>query len=274
MTAMTSAPTTSQQETLDAIAAHHVQLARAVAAAAVRVRDAADRLGDVSRVRQELVELLRTEVLPHAKAEEETLYGVGAGIEPLALLVQAMTGEHRILEKLVDELEAARATTETVGFAAAIRTLFEAHLAKENDLLLPALVERGVDLASLLEGMHEILGHEGAAEEQAGGCGCGGCGCGGSAESSSAGVEAAAGIDVAGAEDGDLDVRELPHGLRHEEIFKAVGRLEAGESFVLANDHDPVPLRYQLDAAAPGRISWEYLAQGPQVWRVRIGRIS
>jgi uncharacterized protein (DUF2249 family) len=41
---------------------------------------------------------------------------------------------------------------------------------------------------------------------------------------------------------------------------------------VLANDHDPKPLRYQLEAMNPGQITWEYLEQGPALWRVRVGR--
>ena len=36
-----------------------------------------------------------------------------------------------------------------------IATLFAGHVAKENDLLLPALTGSGADLASLLADMHE-----------------------------------------------------------------------------------------------------------------------
>jgi uncharacterized protein (DUF2249 family) len=41
---------------------------------------------------------------------------------------------------------------------------------------------------------------------------------------------------------------------------------------VLVNDHDPKPLRYQLEAEHAGRFTWDYLKAGPDVWRVRIGR--
>ena len=53
-----------------------------------------------------------------------------------------------------------------------------------------------------------------------------------------------------------------------------VAQLAPGDSFVLANDHDPKPLRYQLDAEQPGQISWQYLDQGPTLWRVQIGRAA
>ena len=263
MTATTPAAT-SQSQTLNAIHAHHAQLETAVAAGAVAVRDAAERLVDVTPHRAALVELLQSQVLPHAAAEERTLYDVGAGLPATRLLVQAMTAEHRRLEALVGDLAQARTSVGVAGAAMAVRALFEAHLAKENDQLLPALVSGGVDLARLLEGMHEILGGTEAdgAPEQDGGCGCGSCGCGGEQP-------------VAGSvQAGDLDVRPLPPALRHEKIFAMVAQLAPGDSFVLANDHDPKPLRYQLDAEQPGQISWEYLDQGPALWRVQIGRAA
>ncbi|MGH8989703.1 MAG: DUF2249 domain-containing protein, partial [Acidimicrobiales bacterium] len=70
----------------------------------------------------------------------------------------------------------------------------------------------------------------------------------------------------------ELDVRRFPHGQRHDVIFTAYGALAAGTAFVLVNDHDPKPLRYQFEAQHPGGYSWDYLETGPQVWRVRIGR--
>jgi len=42
---------------------------------------------------------------------------------------------------------------------------------------------------------------------------------------------------------------------------------------VLINDHDPKPLYYQFQAEQTGKVNWQYLEQGPEVWRVRIGRV-
>ena len=69
-----------------------------------------------------------------------------------------------------------------------------------------------------------------------------------------------------------LDVRPLPHGQRHESIFAAFGLLASGTAFVLVNDHDPKPLRYQFEAQHGDGFTWDYLESGPTVWRVRIGR--
>jgi uncharacterized protein (DUF2249 family) len=75
-------------------------------------------------------------------------------------------------------------------------------------------------------------------------------------------------------EDRVVDVRtEIPR-VRHELIFETFGTLAVGTAFVLVNDHDPKPLYYQLAAENAGQFTWEYLEEGPEVWRVRIGRIA
>ena len=72
--------------------------------------------------------------------------------------------------------------------------------------------------------------------------------------------------------DPQLDVRTQPPARRHELIFDTYACLDAGKGFILVNDHDPKPLYYQLAAKHPDQFSWEYLEEGPEVWRVRIGR--
>lgn len=41
---------------------------------------------------------------------------------------------------------------------------------------------------------------------------------------------------------------------------------------MLVNDHDPKPLTSQFESKHRGQFTWEYLEQGPEVWRVEIGR--
>jgi len=74
------------------------------------------------------------------------------------------------------------------------------------------------------------------------------------------------------ASDLQLDVRTEVPARRHELIFDTYEGLGAGEGFTLINDHDPKPLYYQFAAEHEGEFSWDYLEQGPEVWRVRIGR--
>jgi uncharacterized protein (DUF2249 family) len=83
------------------------------------------------------------------------------------------------------------------------------------------------------------------------------------------------GVATAGpsdSEDPELDVRVLPHGQRHDVIFDTYNNLAPGSGFVIVNDHDPRPLRYQFEAKHDGDFTWDYLESGPEVWRVRVGR--
>ena len=71
-----------------------------------------------------------------------------------------------------------------------------------------------------------------------------------------------------------LDVRVIPPREKHPAIFDTFASLAPGESFVLVNDHDPKPLRYQFDFEHRGEFDWKYLEQGPSVWRVEISRTA
>ena len=71
-----------------------------------------------------------------------------------------------------------------------------------------------------------------------------------------------------------LDVRPIPPAQRHPLIFQRFVALPVGGSFVLVNDHDPRPLYFQLNFEYSGKVGWEYLEQGPTVWRVRISRTA
>ena len=72
--------------------------------------------------------------------------------------------------------------------------------------------------------------------------------------------------------DRELDVRHLAPAQRHETIFAEYHALDPGTGYVLVNDHDPKPLRYQFVAEHAGEFTWDAVESGPEVWRVRIGR--
>ncbi|MFN8103356.1 MAG: DUF2249 domain-containing protein [Acidimicrobiia bacterium] len=67
-----------------------------------------------------------------------------------------------------------------------------------------------------------------------------------------------------------LDVRPLEPAARHPAIFARIDALESGETLRLVNDHDPVPLRHQLDATRPGHFRWDAVETGPEVWSADI----
>jgi uncharacterized protein (DUF2249 family) len=54
--------------------------------------------------------------------------------------------------------------------------------------------------------------------------------------------------------------------------MEAFDALPDGAAFVLVADHDPVGIRYMLEAERAGQSRWEALEEGPELWRTRIHR--
>lgn len=71
-----------------------------------------------------------------------------------------------------------------------------------------------------------------------------------------------------------IDVREIAPWDRHGLIFERLAALPAGSSLQLVNDHDPIPLRQQLDRQWPGQFGCTYLDRGPELWRLAIRRLE
>jgi uncharacterized protein (DUF2249 family) len=71
-----------------------------------------------------------------------------------------------------------------------------------------------------------------------------------------------------------FDVRSIPCRVKHAQIFQRWFDLPVGNHFVLLNDHDPIPLRYQFEAEFGGAFTWEYLERGPVDFRVKITKTA
>lgn len=67
-----------------------------------------------------------------------------------------------------------------------------------------------------------------------------------------------------------INVPEIEPRLKHPTIFQVFDGLSGGESLVIHNDHDPKPVYYQLLGERGDIFTWEYLEQGPELWKVRI----
>lgn len=188
--------------------------------------------------RDEIVEYLDETVFPHAAAEETTIYRAGAKTEHR--LIESLKREHGQLRVLRNSLRTAKRGAEAVSFAGAIGHLFNHHAGVENDFVLPAVLENtDNDLGKLLHEMHGEFTEKTKPRPER-----------------------------------ECDVRPIPHASRHDEIFSCLNTLSVSESLVLVNDHDPAPLRYQLDAMWPGVYSWSYRQKGPEVWKVSIARVA
>ncbi len=239
-----------------AVERHHAELSGRLSVLVDALLNAAVNPGAFGVARSRLTDFLNDELLPHAAAEETSLYPAAVNIERARLLVDGMVAEHRVIERLAGEVSEATEPVRAAAAARALQVLLEAHLAKENDLLLPEVAANpAVSLAAVLAGMHEILGH--SHDEAGHGCGDGSCGCGGDAE---------AGTDPV------LDVRSVPHAIRHATVFGALDAVPVGGALVLVAPHDPLPLLDQIHSRTGGAFSVTYEERGPEAWRLRLSR--
>ncbi|RPK80684.1 MULTISPECIES: DUF2249 domain-containing protein [Streptomyces] len=266
MSVLTLASDPEDATALEAAEAHHARLAGELAGRVKMLLTAVDRDPSAAeKIHAGLVTFCDRSLLTHAAAEEAVLYPVAHGMPEARLLIEGLISEHRCLTALVDALRNASGPAGAAADARALQVLFEEHVAKENGLVLPLLaITPEVSLAELLADTHRRLarevpatGTEGAqnTEEgpEAGGCG-GVCGCG----------------DAEEAAEPELDVREVPHALRHATVFGALDAVPTGTAMVLAAPHDPLPLLAQIEQRSPGTFSVEYLERGPDVWRLRL----
>jgi uncharacterized protein (DUF2249 family) len=304
-------PTITATEAYEAMLEHHKRLGEELAGRADAVSREVVAGRPYGAAVAGLVAYLAQEVLPHAAAEEKTIYPAAARAGQ-AGAVGEMIAEHLTLSALGAQITALTDSEAAAGQAQRIAGLFAAHAARENDVLLPALLaDKSVDLAGLLAQMHDTTGHDEAAAPAAGQPGDA------QATVVSLLLQAAAALARAGeadrackiaasawaalrddrpdlaarvtaalhglarrvdegagelGQDAVLDVRDLAPAQRHETIFSTYQGLATGAGFVLVNDHDPRPLRYQFEAEHAGQFTWQSLEGGPEVWRVRIGR--
>jgi iron-sulfur cluster repair protein YtfE (RIC family) len=150
--------TMTDAEAVEAIREHHAELGSTLRTRVAALSAAVQSDQGHRNEQRAVLEYLENELLPHAAAEEQALYP--AGDTPLTgLLVRSMRDEHVNLVAHVDAFRDASHAIEAVALSSAILALFDSHLHKENDLLLPALqADPSVSLAALLGGMHELLG--------------------------------------------------------------------------------------------------------------------
>ena len=139
-------------QALEAMLGHHAALEEGVSRRVATIEAGGD-----GASMAELLSYMASEVLPHAIAEEQTIYKVAAQRENLAATIEGMVEEHRQLSAHLDRLATADERS-AITEAKAIEVLFRDHVAKENERILPVLAaDAGVNLGTLLETMHSAL---------------------------------------------------------------------------------------------------------------------
>ncbi len=70
----------------------------------------------------------------------------------------------------------------------------------------------------------------------------------------------------------EIDVRTLPPGRRHAEVFGIFDALRPLDALVIVNDHYPGPLLEEFQGARARSFEWNVLEAGPVRFRVEIRR--
>jgi hypothetical protein len=146
---------TTTTEIVSAITSHHAELQASLSARVDAVLTAARNGDPYDEAVADLSRLLASDIVPHARAEEDVLYA--AATDPmLRPLVTGMIFEHQTLLTLAAELPSASTGVDATGVARAIREVFVGHVRRENELLLPALADDpNTDLPALLPVMED-----------------------------------------------------------------------------------------------------------------------
>lgn len=130
-------------------------------------------------------------------------------------------------------------------------TLFE--LNPEAEPAVPGIIKKATaapvaDPANLIP-VQDVSSH-GAHNGHDGGCGCG--------EENEALPE--------------LDVRTIPHAIRHATVFGALQGLRPQTAMILIAHHNPLPLLAQIEQMFSGGVEVTYLQEGPEEWKLRMYR--
>ena len=148
----------TQQEAFDAILAHHQALNEAVKLRVEYINGKVAHHEAAQSAVTDLVSYLNSEVVPHAIAEEHTLYKVAVDQLGLSDLITEMTSEHKVLVDEIAAISSGSGDAEAAEHAGRFAALFDRHVTKENEHILPKLLSSPeVDLTGALAEMHELF---------------------------------------------------------------------------------------------------------------------
>lgn len=261
---------------VDAISQQHSELASALAVKSIHLIDAvtAGAPSAIEAARADLAGWCRSALLPLLRREAEVLFPAAPATAESTTLVADLGRSLHELEAGVDLLQNADAGPGLSAAVVALRNLLDGHLAAENDSLLPYLAfSRQATLAELWRRIRETRrtsapsAPSDASEPAA------------VAADHGADHHADQGADAATCHCTDddeelpaLDVRAVPHAIRHATVFGALEAIGPGGGMILIAPHDPLPLLAQIEQRMPARFTVSYLKREPGECRLQFLR--
>ncbi|GAA4288850.1 hemerythrin domain-containing protein [Georgenia daeguensis] len=141
--------------TAEEIRRHHSVMVADLDRLSAALVDAAESGTDAAPARDALLEWITTVLVPHAAQEEETTYPAAAGLVEGHLLIMGMLAEHDLIRQLAGLVRGTKNPAAAGAYARALFETFASHQRKENDYILPLLVdEPSVSLTDLMSASH------------------------------------------------------------------------------------------------------------------------
>ncbi|MDG3008877.1 DUF2249 domain-containing protein [Rhodococcus sp. D2-41] len=249
------ATTAEDAAALEDLRARHAEINGRLAALVESLIGAAG--ASLSAVHRDGADFVASTLLPLLAAENGELYAPARASGRTRLFADAALAAVTLLEVEADRFLRAEDQARAIAAAEGLRVLVAARFAAADELLVPAVAaDPATSLAELVAKLPES--GSGASGEVNGGAGHGhgGCSCGEHDD-----------------EVPELDVRTIPHAIRHATVFGAFDAVPSGGSMMLIAHHDPIPLLHQLQERSGGRLQVDYEERGPEAWRLRLSRV-
>lgn len=121
--------------------AHHAVMVQDLDRLSRTLADAAASGDGTVQPARDLEQWVRDVLVPHAEEEESTSYRAAGELPEGRLLIESMLAEHALIRRTADHMSAAQNPVEAATYGRALFGIFDSHQRKENDLILPLLVD-------------------------------------------------------------------------------------------------------------------------------------
>ena len=136
--------------------AHHAVMIADLDRLSTTLVDAAASGDDTADAKHALEEWVSDVLVPHAEEEEATTYRAAGELASGELLIRSMLAEHDLIRITARHMSEADDPVAGGAFARALFDTFDSHQRKENEIILPLLVDADrVALTDVMAGAHD-----------------------------------------------------------------------------------------------------------------------
>jgi hypothetical protein len=135
--------------------AHHANMVQDLDRFATALAHAATSGNDAQGARHDLERWVADVLVPHAAEEEDTTYRAAGKLADGRLLIKSMLAEHELIRLTARHVSESDDPIAAGAFARALFDMFDSHQRKENDIILPLLIDAdSVSLTDVMASAH------------------------------------------------------------------------------------------------------------------------